>query len=26
LYPEIVACIEDKFSSLIPEVISYETD
>lgn len=26
LYPEIIACIEDKFSSLIPEVLPYETD
>lgn len=26
LYPEIIACIEDKFSSLIPEVLPYETE
>jgi len=26
LYPEIIACMEEKFSELIPEVISNETD
>ena len=26
LYPSIVASVEDNFSSLIPEVVSYETD
>jgi integrase len=26
LYPEIIACVEDKFSQLIPEVTDYETD
>jgi integrase len=26
LYPEIIASVEDKFSSMVPEVLPYETD